>query len=37
MKARLQTPVDAEGHRDDIHLITDVDAVVYNFLIICKH
>jgi len=30
MKARLQTPVDAEGHRDDIHLITDVDAVVYN-------
>lgn len=30
MKARLQTPVDDAGHRDDIHLITDVDAVVYD-------
>ena len=30
MKARLQTPVDDEGHREDIHLVTDVDAVVYD-------
>ena len=30
MKARLQTPVDDEGHREDIHLVTDVDAVIYD-------